>query len=76
MKIKPINPCRSCALIQSDKNNLDCLKCGKRVASVACLDRDLDFPAGRPETSCLAPRYSMTSRQARLLAASPELCYE
>jgi hypothetical protein len=76
MKINPVNPCRSCALVESDKNNRTCLKCGKRVAYVACLDRDLNFPAGRPETRFAAYRHSLVSRQARLLTASPELCYE
>jgi hypothetical protein len=36
-----INPCRSCPLIDEDKNNLTCLRCDKRVAYIQDLDRQL-----------------------------------
>jgi hypothetical protein len=73
MKINTVNPCRSCALVASDKNNATCLNCGKRVAYVARLDRDLHFSASRPEVPFPTPRYSLVSRQARYLAAASGL---
>ncbi len=36
-----INPCRSCPLIDADKNNATCLRCDKRVQYIRHLDRQL-----------------------------------
>jgi hypothetical protein len=73
MKIDIINPCRSCDLVESDKNNATCLNCRRRVAYVARLDRDLHFSVSRPEVPFPTPRYSLVSRQVRYLAAAPGL---
>jgi hypothetical protein len=35
------NPCRSCPLMDQDKNNHTCLRCDKRVQYVQALNRQL-----------------------------------
>lgn len=60
------NPCRSCALIDADKNNATCLQCRRRVAYVAALEQELRFSAGRmPEAQSIAG-WGMASRAAGL----------
>jgi hypothetical protein len=70
------NPCRTCALCESDKNNPTCLKCSKRVAYVSALGRELCFASRRLDSEASAPRFSLMSRQAQFLAVSPEIFYE
>ncbi len=70
------NPCRLCSLGNSDKNNSTCLKCVKRVAYVATIDRELNFAACRSELHATAPRCPIISRQAYFLSVSPEIYYE
>lgn len=70
------SPCRTCSLGDSDKNNSTCLKCSQRVAYVHALGRDLCFASSRSELESSAPRFSLISRQAQFLTASPEVFYE
>jgi hypothetical protein len=70
------NPCRLCPLVASDKNNPTCLKCVKRVAYVAQINRDLHFASCRSEMETAAPRCAIISRQAYFLSVSPEIYYE
>ncbi len=70
------NPCRRCSLVASDKNNPTCLKCAKRVAYVARINRDLHFASCRSEMETAAPRCPIISRQAYFLSVSPEIYYE
>ena len=70
------SPCRTCSLGASDKNNPTCLKCSKRVVYVSMLGRDLCFASSRSDLESAAPRFSMISRQAHFLTASPEIFYE
>jgi hypothetical protein len=70
------SPCRLCSLGKSDKNNPTCLKCVKRVAYVATIDRELNFASCRSELQAIAPRCPIISRQAYFLSVSPEIYYE
>jgi hypothetical protein len=69
------SPCRTCSLGESDKNNSTCLKCSKRVVYVSAIGRDLCL-VRRSDSEASAPRFSLMSRQAQFLAASPEIFYE
>jgi hypothetical protein len=71
-----INPCRTCDLCQSDKNNPTCLKCSQRVVYVSFLGRDLCFTSRRSDLEAPAPRFSLMSRQAHLMTVSPDIYYE
>jgi hypothetical protein len=70
------NPCRTCDLYESDKNNPTCLKCSKRVLYVSTLERDLCFASCRSDMEASAPRFSLMSRQTQFMAGSPEIHYE
>lgn len=70
------NPCRTCSLCDSDKNNPTCMKCSKRVLYVSALERDLCFATCRSELELSAPRFSLISRQAQFLTASSEIFYK
>jgi hypothetical protein len=70
------NPCRTCDLFKSDKNNTTCLKCSKRVIYVSFIGRDLYSASCRSDLEAPAPRFPLLSRQARLIAVSPEIHYE
>jgi hypothetical protein len=69
------NPCRTCDLCESDKNNPTCLKCSKRVIYVSILGRDLCFASCRSDMEASAPRVSLMSRQAQFMAGNPEIRY-
>mgnify|MGYP006877895721 CR=1 FL=1 len=70
------SPCRTCSLCASDKNNPTCLKCSKRVMYVSALGRDRCFASCRSDLETPAPRFSLMSRQAQFMAASPGIHYE
>lgn len=70
------SPCRTCSLCASDKNNPTCLKCSKRVMCVSALGRDRCFASCRSDLETPAPRFSLMSRQAQFMAASPGIHYE
>jgi hypothetical protein len=70
------SPCRTCPLCESDKNNPTCLKCSKRVTYVATLGCDRCFISSRSDLETPTPRFSLMSRQAQFMAASPGIHYE
>ena len=70
------SPCRTYSLCASDKNNPTCLKCSKRVMYVSALGRDRCFASCRSDLETPAPRFSLMSRQAQFMAASPGIHYE
>jgi hypothetical protein len=61
------NPCRTCDLCESDKNNPRCLKCSKRVKYVSTLGRDLCYSSCRSDMEASVPRVSLMSRQAQFI---------
>jgi hypothetical protein len=75
-KARMTNPCRTCNLYESDKNNPTCIKCSKRVLYVSTIDRDLCFTSCRSNLEASAPRFALMSRQAQFMAGSPEVHYE
>jgi hypothetical protein len=70
------SPCRTCSLCESDKNNPTCVKCSKRVMYVSTLGRDRCFASCRSDLEAPVPRFSLMSRQAQFMAASPGIHYE
>jgi hypothetical protein len=75
-KARMTNPCRTCDLYASDKNNPTCIKCSKRILYVSTIDRDLCFTSCRSNLEASAPRFAIISRQAQFVAGSPEVHYE
>jgi len=74
-KARMTNPCRTCDLCESDKNNPRCLKCSKRVKYVSTLGRDLCYSSCRSDMEASVPRVSLMSRQAQFMAGNPEIHY-
>jgi len=70
------SPCRTCSLCESDKNNPTCMKCSKRVMYVSALGRDRCFASCRSDLEAPVSRFSLMSRQAQFMAASPGIHYE
>jgi hypothetical protein len=63
------NPCRTCDLFQSDKNNSACLKCSKRVIYVTLLARDLGFASSRSGLDSSAPSMALNSNRLSRVSA-------
>jgi hypothetical protein len=71
-RLRRINPCRSCVLIDADKNNATCLNCRRRVAYVDGLQSDLSFCAGRSAEAPPLAGWGGISRRAGCAACPPD----
>jgi hypothetical protein len=52
------------------------MKCSKRVMYVSSIGRDWCFATSRSDLEIPVPRFSILSRQALFMAASPGIHYE
>jgi hypothetical protein len=70
------NPCRSCSLFKSDKNNPLCLKCSKRISYVNALENELSFTAPRSDLATSITRFATLSKEVPYFAVIPETLFE